>query len=463
MSNRTILAIASFAGLLSFLWALLFMAPPQRRPGLSGMGFDPAEHEKVLAHWTSEIAADPYDLRLWGQLAQSIAQCPSQEEAVAAWVRRAPKSLLEDQCGEAFVWHWLGWMRQRRGDDAAAAEAWRRAQGMIESHIERLPERTTHFHLYALGWERLHLGDETGARAALSVAADKMINAPMRGAPPHGQSAGAFFTQLGGLAQAWQRLGDNEAAARAWIRVAEGLFERDEPLVNGPPWRQVADGLLDCGREPEAIATYLHAMTPDFEGRRSADDGRRVRFDLSRTALEVVHGAHEAPDAQSVRAMIGGRALGAPDGGGIFSLDSCVRHCGQLEALLDASDLTVFTAPRRRALGWAWAALGFEDRARDQWRRSLEDQRRVMRDKDEITVYDEYELICCLALNGEREEALDRIESIVAAGWARTDEARADPDLHAIRAEPRFIAALQGVDEIPLPARPPRAVRRQRN
>jgi adenylate cyclase len=92
---------------------------------------------------------------------------------------------------------------------------------------------------------------------------------------------------------------------------------------------------------------------------------------------------------------------------------------------------------RALALGAnALASLGERDRALEWIRRAVA----VAADGSDVTLT--YNAACLYAQLGEKEAALDLLESNIARGLGKRDWVEHDPDLDSLRGEPRFRALL---------------------
>lgn len=94
--------------------------------------------------------------------------------------------------------------------------------------------------------------------------------------------------------------------------------------------------------------------------------------------------------------------------------------------------------------GWAARAAGDEDRARETFLAGLEQNTRQTQPGSVARLYDG---ACLLALAGETDEALDRIEQLAETGYNNPRWLSRDPDLHALHDDPRFGAALRRLND----------------
>jgi mannose-6-phosphate isomerase-like protein (cupin superfamily) len=94
-----------------------------------------------------------------------------------------------------------------------------------------------------------------------------------------------------------------------------------------------------------------------------------------------------------------------------------------------------------RAPGWEHAAVGADAYRRGDFAAAVTLLRRAEREHPGV-VGVVYNLACCEALSGQRDEALDHLRRAVELDPKIARHARSDADLESIRDDPRFAAAV---------------------
>jgi hypothetical protein len=137
---------------------------------------------------------------------------------------------------------------------------------------------------------------------------------------------------------------------------------------------------------------------------------------------------------------VGGRELDAPAGTLVFLDDPAERRAAR--AVEDGTTVLVVGGARGEAFRispWEYAfyGLGMLERGdAGEARRVLEEGVERYPDNPSMT----YNLACVLARTGDAEGAFDQLRRAIAAEPRLAEHAKTDPDLDAIRSDPRFPA-----------------------
>jgi mannose-6-phosphate isomerase-like protein (cupin superfamily) len=114
-------------------------------------------------------------------------------------------------------------------------------------------------------------------------------------------------------------------------------------------------------------------------------------------------------------------------------------------AVEDGTSVLAVGAPRGaayKAPGWEHSAVGAEAYRRGDFAAAATLLRRAESEHPDVLGV-VYNLACCEALSGQREEALEHLRRAVELDPKIAQHARSDSDLEAIRDDPRFAAALR--------------------
>jgi mannose-6-phosphate isomerase-like protein (cupin superfamily) len=146
--------------------------------------------------------------------------------------------------------------------------------------------------------------------------------------------------------------------------------------------------------------------------------------------------------AGRARFVIGGQEEVAADAGTCVAVRPGVRRRATAE-VDGTSVLAVGATPgvAYRAPGWEHAAVGADAYRRGDFAAAVTILRRAEREHPDV-VGVVYNLACCEALAGQREEALDHLRRALELDPTIARHARADADLEAIRDDPRFAAVV---------------------
>jgi mannose-6-phosphate isomerase-like protein (cupin superfamily) len=146
--------------------------------------------------------------------------------------------------------------------------------------------------------------------------------------------------------------------------------------------------------------------------------------------------------AGRARFVIGDDDEVAAGPGTCVAVEAGVRRRATAEA--DGTSVLAVGAPRGaayRAAGWEHSAVGAEAYRRGDFAAAVTLLRRAESEHPDV-VGVVYNLACCEALSGRREEALEHLRRAVELDPKIARHARSDTDLEAIRDDPRFAAAL---------------------
>ena len=118
---------------------------------------------------------------------------------------------------------WLGWAQQVGGDHAAAQESWRRAQGELESFLQKQPENYNLMHDLAL--VEMGLGNKA---AALSMAEQAIAVNPIEKDVVDGPASIEI------LARVAAQTGEPDRAIAALQKLLSIAYEGALPSGNAP-------------------------------------------------------------------------------------------------------------------------------------------------------------------------------------------------------------------------------------
>ena len=116
-------------------------------------------------------------------------------------------------------------------------------------------------------------------------------------------------------------------------------------------------------------------------------------------------------------------------------------------AEVDGTGVLAVGAPRGAAYsapGWEYSAVAAAEYRRGDFAAAVTILQGALAEHPGV-VGVVYNLACCEALSGEREEALEHLRRAVALDPRIATYARTDPDLESIRSDPRFVAAVGSV------------------
>lgn len=429
MPSARVWSLAAVAGAVVFVWSLLS----------AGVNYD--ERRVRVETITAALSKAPDDIVAWNNLASLIVAADDADAEFDRWRRRAPKSLIEDEAGDAMLLYRVA----ARLNDAEADAAFKQTIEILERFTRERPERAAYYHWHTL----MHAYRQTEQPDKALAAAERteaLATLRLRDNPSPNLATALYWL---GLSR--HQLGDAAGGRRGWallVRLMDQLGEmRDQGRQYN--WDDLSRIALRVGDKATA-AECLERYEAQLRERSAARDRPQLWSQLGwrwreagREEDAVRVWRHLASFQQTLADL-------NPDDAAVFYNLACFRAlAGQTAEALDAWDAAL-------ALGWRRPGHSNSDADLDSIRseprfirgmiamthRALEEGRPAPEGRaDLLRILSRYQVA-----SGDVDEGLDTLKQAVDAGFLDARTLRRDPFFEPIAADPRFVSLISEIE-----------------